>query len=382
MTNTRAKSALTAWTNRALIGLFFLLLWLPTLDIIFHLDWTIDRGENRQLAIFPKSPSGGRELQAYLAALETYFNDHFGCRKCLVQWNNKLKWSLFKDKNTRNVLIGKNNWFFISDAQMIDHYSGLLQFTPEQLHDWQALLEKRRDWFARRGIAYLFVVAPDKQSIYPEDLPDWVTKVRPQTKLDQFFAYMRAHSTVPVLDLRETVRAAKQTDPTFLKTDTHWNFFGGFVAYQELVRTLAKQLPGLEPMPLATFTLTNRLQPGGDLAKNIAVNVVESNAYFLDPKPGLPSFTRTQAPPDHPKNPKFSYNPQAQGRVIVFQDSFAMCWMPFLGYHFNQVTYLWQYYLDPGWIERDKPVAVVNEMLERFFNLEDPKKLMAEDALK
>ncbi len=46
-------------------------------------------------------------LQGYLAGLEAYFNDHFGCRKCLVQWNNKLRWSLFKDKNTRNVLVGK-----------------------------------------------------------------------------------------------------------------------------------------------------------------------------------------------------------------------------------------------------------------------------------
>ncbi len=108
---------------------------------------------------------------------------------------------------------------------MIDHYSGQLQFTPEQLHDWQVLLEKRRDWLARRGIAYVFVVAPDKHTIYPEELPNWVTKVRPQTKLDQFYDYMHAHSTVPVLDLREIVRGGKKTCPTYFQTDTHWNFF-------------------------------------------------------------------------------------------------------------------------------------------------------------
>ncbi|MEI9865253.1 MAG: hypothetical protein WDN00_12025 [Limisphaerales bacterium] len=45
--------------------------------------------------------------------------------------------------------------------------------------------KKRRDWLAKRGIAYLFVVAPDKHSIYPEELPGWAVKVRPQTKLDQ-----------------------------------------------------------------------------------------------------------------------------------------------------------------------------------------------------
>jgi hypothetical protein len=111
------------------------------------------------------------------------------------------------------------------------------------------------------------------------------------------------------------------------------------------------------------------------------LRTTESNAFSLLPKPGLPQFTTKLAPPDHPTEPKFINNPQARGRVIIFQDSFAMSWISFLGYHFNQVTYLWKYSLDPAWIERDKPDIVVSEMVERFFNNEDPKKLMAKEAL-
>jgi alginate O-acetyltransferase complex protein AlgJ len=207
-------STLQRWTNAVLIALFMALLWLPGLDSVFHFDWTPPRSENRAMASYPKLQPGWHGLQAYVAGLEAYFNDHFGCRKCLVQWNNKMRWSLFKEKNTRSVLIGKNGWLFFTESQMIEHYRGQIQFTPEQLHDWQVLLEKRRDWLARLGIPYLFVVAPDKQSIYPEDLPDWVAKIHPQTTLDQFFAYMHEHSTVSVLDLRNVVRDAKQTCPT------------------------------------------------------------------------------------------------------------------------------------------------------------------------
>ena len=388
MNPTENTPALTRWTNMVLIGLFMTLLWLPGLDTIFHFDWTRVPSENRALATFPNPPAGWHGLQAYVAGLEVYFNDHFGCRKCLLQWHNKSRWAVFKLKNTRSVLVGKDGWLFYTQHQMVDHYSGLLQFTPEQLHDWQVLLEKRRDWLARRGIAYVFVVTPDKHTIYPEYLPGWITKVRPQTKLDQFFAYMHEHSTVPVLDQREVLRAAKNTCPIYYKTDVHWNLFGAFVAYQELMQTLAQQRPDLEkPLPLSAFTVTHcvpapgDMAKGGDMAKILGLGMIESNYFDLIPKPGLPTFTSKIPPAERTKEPRITSNPQAKGRMIVFQDSYAMNWIQFLGYHFNQVTYLWQYDLNPAYIEQDKPDIIINEMNERFFNTEHPSILMAKEAL-
>ena len=376
-------STLKCWKNRILISLFAVLLWLPILDVYFHIDWTAPRSENRAMAPYPKLQPGWHGLQAYIIGLEAYFNDHFGCRKCLVQWHNKMRWFLFNDKYTRDVLFGKDGWLFTTQFQRIEHYSGQIQFTPEQLHDWKVLLEKRRDWLARRGIAYVFVVTPDKQTIYPEELPRLGEKVRPETMLDQFFAYMRTNSTVPVLDVRDVVSAAKTIGPVYLKTDTHWNLLGGFVSYQELVRTLARQVPALklEPLPITEFTLTNRLQPGGDLTRILGTSMVESNAYFFTPDPELPKFTTKSPTIEHYKDPGFINNPQAKGRLILFHDSFAGSWTPFLGYHFNQITTRWQYDLDPAAVERDKPDIVVTEMLERFFNIEDPKKMMAKEAL-
>jgi len=48
---------------------------------------------------------------------------------------------------------------------------------------------------------------------------------------------------VPILDLRAPLLAAKQTAPTCLQKDTHWNPFGRFVACQEVIRSLAPQFP-------------------------------------------------------------------------------------------------------------------------------------------
>lgn len=380
MNDTSTNPTSKRWTI-ILIGVFMLMLWLPTLDTFFHIDRTLARSENRNMATFPQFPSDKSGLPAYIAGLEVYFNDHFGFRKLLVRKNNRLRWSFFKEKNV-NVLVGKDGWLYYTVGDAIDHYSGLLQFTPEELHDWQVLLEKRRDWLAKRGIAYLFVVAPDKHSIYPEELPGWAVKVRPQTKLDQFVAYMHEHSTVPILDLREVVFNAKQIHPTFLKIDVHWNLFGGFVSYQEVMRALGKEVPSVEaPLALSDFTVTNELKTGGDMAKLLGLTMTESNYFRLIPNSGLPQFSTELSPLEHPQTPKFTKNPSAKGRLLVFQDSFALGWIPFLGYHFNEVAYVWQYDLDPLWVERMKPDMVINEMNERFFNTERPKKIMAKEAL-
>src|SRR5471032_1208221 len=94
---------------------------------------------------------------------------------------------------------------------MIDDVMGNRPFRDSELEAWRDLLQGRHDWLAQRGIRYLFVIPPDKHTIYPEHLPDWlVTAARPPQRLDQFIQYMKAHSDVPVLDLRQTLLDAKK----------------------------------------------------------------------------------------------------------------------------------------------------------------------------
>ena len=94
-----------------------------------------------------------------------------------------------------------------------------------------------------------------------------------------------------MLDLRPALLAAKKTAPVYLKTDTHWNQFGSFIACENIVQVLARQqLPGLVPVTLDSFDRTNRIVAGGDLVnmRGIRISMDESNAVFLTPKPELP----------------------------------------------------------------------------------------------
>jgi alginate O-acetyltransferase complex protein AlgJ len=370
------RLTLTQWTNVVLIALFAAIIWLPTMDTFFHLDNAPAFNEKRQLARFQQLKPSLAGLRDYISGLEAYFNDHFGFRKRLIHWHNNWRYLLIRDKAGTDVLVGRDDWLFYTDGDMIEHYRGVRQFTSQDLLDWRTLLEYRRDWLARDGIKYLFVVAPDKQSVYSEELPAWLTKVRPETKLDQFLAYMHTQSTVAVLDLRPALRDARRIAPTYYKTDTHWNLFGGFTACQEIVRNLSGQQPGLEALSLDSFEREHKPAPGGDLANFLGLDtaeIAEENTILLSPKSNLPPL-ETGA--------NFTKNPEAPGSVVVFHDSFGDALKPFLGYSFGKVIFLRQHEVDAALVEREKPTLVITEIVEREFNVDDPKKMMTKEALK
>ena len=335
-------------------------------------------------------------VRDYLAATDTYFNDHFGFRKRLIRWCQQWKQRLFHNKSLNLVITGQNGWFYIAERQMIDHYLGLEKFTPQQLQSWQRLLEKRRDWLAARGIKYLFVVPPDKHSIYPENLPTWLVKATPanrRTKLDQFMQYMKAHSTVEVLDLREPLIAGKKFAPTYLHNDTHWNLYGGFLAAQELVKALSRQTPELPPLRLEDFDWTNAPATGGDLTSMLSLHPPEKNNFVFAPKPPLvapqieviTNIVRNWNARDKAKVNKLVENKNPTPKpvdLVIFHDSFARPWWQFLGYSFHRCVFVWEdKEFNSKVVTDNHPQVVVNEMLERMFNTEDPDEMIAKDAL-
>jgi alginate O-acetyltransferase complex protein AlgJ len=247
----------------------------------------------------------------------------------------------------------------------------------------------RRDWLQARGIRYIFVVPPDKHNVYPEYLPEWMKPSAKPSKVQQLAEYMKAHSTVEFLDLGPALIEAKKLRVDYLKTDTHWNQFGGFVGYRATMEALARQMPGLEPLPLDAYNWKPLARPAGDLA------VIMGRADFYSETQGVdavavkplpvPEMTTnsTRLPWNGTKEttPHLSVNNQATGKAIVFHDSFAGSWFRFLGQHFKEVLYIWHYHWDRPLIEREKPDVVIDEMLERFFNLTDPVVMARKDQL-
>jgi len=388
MNSESSTKRLQAFWDALTIIVFLGLLWLPTLDYVFKLDHAEAPGENRLPAKWPAFKGLGQSRE-FITGVESYFNDHFGFRKRLVRLNNHWKGELFHDPGSEDVLIGRDGWLFYSGSRMIAHYTSTEVWSQKDLENWRRLLEGRRDWLRARGAKYLLVVAPDKHRIYPEHLPDWLERGTRPGKVEQLVDYMKAHSTVEVLDLTQALTEAKTNRVNYLQTDTHWNTFGGFVAYRAMVEALGRQLPGLNPLPLDTFGWKPRPSKPGDLARILGrpeAYPESSGLTYVPLKPFVATkdlYDPVRFPHQGPQEtrPCYTLNPGGSGKAMVFHDSFACSWYGFLGQHFKEVVYVWQYEWNAALIEREKPDVVIDEILERFFNIQDPNDLARRDQL-
>src|SRR5690606_31739740 len=170
------------------------------------------------LAQLPARPASLQELQQLSQRLENYYADQFGFRKELLGVHFSLSNLLMTDSTAKNLTAGKDGWLFLGsikpgyagysdpmgDAMNINLYSS------EQLTAFAAYLTAIRDWLALRGIQYVYVITPNKHSIYPDKLPDYLKKRNPESAVDQLVRHLREHTDVVVVDLRQALLAERE----------------------------------------------------------------------------------------------------------------------------------------------------------------------------
>lgn len=286
---------------------------------------------------------------------ENSFNEEFGLRNFLIRWNNIARIELLSITPIPHVILGKDGWLFyrseaVDDGNTILDYRGLSPLSREALETIRQNLEADRDALAKRGIPYIVVIAPNKNTLYGEYLPDHMTKVGPATRLDQLMDYMEAHSGVELLDLREPLARAKREHPVYYSTDSHWNDYGAYIGYTEIIRRIAKYYPGAKPVELSRPGVAPVPSPVGlDIPQMLCMTdmIPETCDVRLD-------FVRRDVP-------------FVLDKLCFKHDSFGDKLYPFLNRHFRKVVGMAPFTkLDYEKIDRERPNVLLNVLAERY----------------
>jgi alginate O-acetyltransferase complex protein AlgJ len=372
--DSRATSRFDRILQTCLISIFLGLISLPILGMVFHLSKP-DLNEKRALTPPPTFSLARYSTTRFIEQLRSYLADNFGFRGVLVKWNARLNARTLAVSPSPSVIMGKNGWLYYAGELIIEDYRCQKPFTETELQQWTLLLERRQKWLQQRGARYIFIVAPNEHTIYPESLPSYITRLRDTSRLDQLLAYTKAHSSVPAIDLRPALFAAKAKERVYQKTDTHWNERGAFAAYQELFNTLGVWFPALQALHREQFENTTTTGPGGDLANMMGmVDVYHEEILGLRPleprRARMSSWSteRLMGLDSHPRQVKES---EITGSrlpcLIMLHDSFGEGLMPFIAEHFSRGVYISEAMgFEESILKNEKPDLVIQEITERY----------------
>ncbi len=347
--------------------LFVMLLLSVSLATLVNLKAGRSATEKRSLSLFPQLTLDREGLVTFPGRFEQFFNDRFGFREQLVYLNSRLRVTLLRTSPIDKVVVGQNGWLFYADERALSPDP----LIPGLLELWRVALEAKQAWLAAQGIEYVYMVVPDKHTLYPEFLPLGRRPNGNPTNLDLLLDYLKRTSTVRVLDVRTQLFAAKASAPVYYQTDTHWNRFGAAVANHVLLSRLSGKLPAIGfdkfiPRPVKISPIKGRDMAAMLLLQNLMTDKEVDPGIAADTARFIVNEEQT------PDGLLLSVSTNQNGKLptaVVFHDSYFDNMKPYFAECFARSVMVGGnriHKFEPDIIGREHPQVVVEEIVERY----------------
>lgn len=282
-----------------------------------------------------------------------------------------IKDQIFGDTFAERAFAAPGPWMVYTGEGSLDDYQITHPFTTSELARIQKNLDGLNERLKAKGIRFLVVIVPGKNTIYPEYMPGQVPVIGSESRTDQILAYQKEHGQAEILDLRPALWAARQERQVYYATDTHWNQYGILAGYTEILKALQKDFPNLQPHTLADFQPVSEGLGSGDLSKEWVQGLAQEEMVKLEPrfKREVTQFTLTQGTALVPGRMVATYNPDPTlPRAVIFHDSFFNEMIPFLSDHFSWAVYHWAFKVDEAFVAGEKPDIVIFEVTDRYLS--------------
>lgn len=369
---TDVKPVQTAMRSRfpILAVVFALLLFLPTLDQLLGLSARFSSTENRTASAIPAL--NFPHVRSFARQFDQYYKENFGWRNALFyaysRW--KLNW-LGQSPLPEKVVVGKNGWFYLGNSynRVVDQHRGLLPLSADSARYIARHLTQRQQELAQQGIRLYVLIAPDSHTIYPEHLPNHLQPASGPTRLDVLKQAM-SQTTVPFVDIRDTLRAAKRGHIVYYQTDTHWNDYGTMIGSSTLLNRIRQDNPRQPPFQASDFTIEKQLGGGGDLVTMLTVQREQKDSvyYYVVPHAHRKARQTASVPNSAFGFPSSRFSGPGTGKLLFIGDSFSHSMMPFVAGYFRESYFVRDSKLDANLAKIERPDVVVIEVVERNIN--------------
>jgi hypothetical protein len=272
-------------------------------------------------------------------------------RKNLISGYNTFRYEI-GDRLFSNMVIGKDEGFYFTGEASIPDFQRTSVINVSKMKRLTKFFNNVNQQVSSYGGTLLIVIPPNKITIYPHFMPDEIPVLGEISSLDRLINYLNENSDIRIIDLRSSLIEASSASPVYYQTDTHWNCYGAYFAYQSILSKIGQTYPQVMPRPIDDFDIILSESQPLDITRSLGLDIKESLQSIV---------------------PKFSADDSRDIslNLLMFHDSFYnACLNQYLDTAFGEIISIpyndvhEKDYLQV--IDTQKPDIVVIEFLERY----------------
>ena len=305
------------------ISIFIVLCLIPSAGMLIFGE--AQPAANEVLAGRPSVTTRSGEVNlSFLSDVSDYIADRFAFRQELATAWAGVNAKLLGTSVEEQVILGSDGWLYFSDT--LPDYTGQ-GMSDAELRYLANDLTLMQEYIEGQGKRFIFTVAPNKNSIYPEHMPDYIENRHSESSAARVGAYLDA-AGVNYLDLFDVLGSEENL---YYITDTHWNSRGAALAADGLLNMLGR---GVD-YSAASFAATEEhrgdlyemLYPAGRVTETASAYGGEfSYVCESDPNGGNAITIKTACD-------------GGIGGLMCWRDSFGIALYPYLAQSFAAATF-------------------------------------------
>ena len=333
--------------NLVIIILFLMAIYAITIATLCKSDREFSDQENRPLAEAPKLTVSGYFSGTFSKDYETYLADQFIWRDTWISLKTKIERAIQKQEI--------NDIYFAKDGYFIEKHTASFSGKTKE-NNITYLAEFMEKCQQRYGAAHCkAIIVPNAVDILRDKLPLYASPYDESSYLAQIAEALPEGAWVD----SESILNEHKEEALFYRTDHHWKTLAAYYVYEDWAKSIG--LPSRSLNDYQVDTVTEDFL--GTIASKVGVATQPDSIQIVTPKEEVPYTVRNNRQAEtkdtlyhmEALDTKDKYalffggnqpiievtvNNQSDRKLLVIQDSYAHCFIPFTLQDFSTVDFI------------------------------------------
>ena len=288
-----------------------------------------------------------------LGELGSWFENSYPFRNELIDADAVVRTNVFGVSNTSQVVVGASDWIYY--AGTLGDYDGTAELGERELDNIAYNLSLIQAYCESRGAAFVLAIAPNKNTVYPENMPYTHVGTAAPHSIELLYPYLKDYG-VTYADLVGALRDSKDAGQTnYFLRDSHWNDLGALTGYYTIL-----DAAGLAHTSYVGRKVVTEAHAGDIDAMLFPVSAGTEDAPVIE---GGYDFEFVDT--DDVTADLIETTSSGTGTLLMYRDSFGNNLIQPMAENFEHATFTKLIPYDLGKVDQVQPDLVVIERAER-----------------